>query len=497
MRRGPTEAEIRHDDLALLLLLSGLAAALRVWDAAAPLWYDEIATLVQSLRGGLTDVVTSYPSNNDHPLFSLLAKLSMLAMGEGNLAFRLPAILFGVATVPALYLLTREVAGRAEALGAALLLAVSYHHVWFSQNARGYTIMAFLTVVMVLALIRAVEGRRPAGTALAVYAVCLALAAYTHLTMVLVGIGQALGVLVWLALFGRGRAVLPLLAGLAAACAGAAALTLALYAPMLSEVIAFFAGAPPETAEAAPPATDAARAIATPLWAVMAALREASAALGGWVALGAAALLAAIGGLGFLIRRTLLALVFGMPVLVLLGALVFLEHPVRPRFFFYISGFMVMTVAHGLWLTVRAGASALGRPGWTAPAFGMLVAGLAALSLSGTARNYDGPKQDYRRAAELAAALRTGMPVHVHGKTVRLPLNDHLGLGLEEIADLAGFEAAMGREHPFALVTSFEQYIEVGRPALWAAMMRDCREEARIPATVAGGDIVIRICGES
>jgi uncharacterized membrane protein len=48
-----------------------------------------------------------------------------------------------VASIGALYLLGRAVAGPTEALFAAALMTVAYHHVWFSQNARGYSGLLF------------------------------------------------------------------------------------------------------------------------------------------------------------------------------------------------------------------------------------------------------------------------------------------------------------------------------------------------------------------
>src|SRR5438034_884751 len=79
--------------------------------------------------------------------FARLAHVSIAALGDQAWSLRLPATLFGVVTIPALYFLAREFAGRTEALFGCLLLTVSYHHVWFSQNARGYTLLAFLAVL--------------------------------------------------------------------------------------------------------------------------------------------------------------------------------------------------------------------------------------------------------------------------------------------------------------------------------------------------------------
>src|SRR5829696_6498101 len=123
--------------LGALAFITVAAVVLRVIGLDHGLWYDEIVTLVQSVRPSLSTIVTQFPGANNHPLYSVAAHLSVAAFGEEAWSVRLPAMLFGVATVPLLFWLGSAVSDRREALLGAALLAVSYHHIWFSQNARG------------------------------------------------------------------------------------------------------------------------------------------------------------------------------------------------------------------------------------------------------------------------------------------------------------------------------------------------------------------------
>ena len=138
--------------------LTLLAAVLRAIALDQQLWYDEITTLVDSVRRPLAIIVTTYTSQNQHTLYSILARVSIVLFGEHPWALRLPAVLFGVASIPALYFYARLATSRREALLACALLTVSYHHVWFSQNARGYTAMVFWTLLTTYFFIR---GARP------------------------------------------------------------------------------------------------------------------------------------------------------------------------------------------------------------------------------------------------------------------------------------------------------------------------------------------------
>lgn len=70
-----------------------------------------------------------------------------MTFGESGWALRLPAALFGIASVVMVYVLAARYLSRVEAWVATAVIATSYHHVWFSQNARGYTLIGFLTLL--------------------------------------------------------------------------------------------------------------------------------------------------------------------------------------------------------------------------------------------------------------------------------------------------------------------------------------------------------------
>src|SRR5262245_41137163 len=63
---------------------------------------------------------------------------------------------------------------------AALLMAVSYHHVWFSQNARGYTELMFWSLIGTGLFIEGMA--QPSRRTWFGYACVLAAAGYTHLS---------------------------------------------------------------------------------------------------------------------------------------------------------------------------------------------------------------------------------------------------------------------------------------------------------------------------
>jgi uncharacterized membrane protein len=132
---------------AILALLMAVGLLLRLINLGSGLWYDEIVTLVKYVRLTPSQLLTTCTEFNNHMLFSLLAQASIAIFGESDWALRLPAVLFGVACIPALWWLASLVVGPREALYAAILLTVSYHHVFYSQSARGYTGLLFFSLL--------------------------------------------------------------------------------------------------------------------------------------------------------------------------------------------------------------------------------------------------------------------------------------------------------------------------------------------------------------
>ena len=225
----------------------------------------------------------------------------MAIFGDSAWSIRLPAVIFGILAVPALYIFAHPITSRPVALGAALLLAVAYHSVWFAQNARGYTMLLFFAIAATHFLNNAVVVGTDRKANYTLYAICLALASYTHMTMVILGVVHGACVLGYILLTKRPEPIAARLWPAIAAFLGAAALTVALYAPMLGDVITFFMK--DALAESGPKAN----AVETPGWALWVAVEELTAAFGGPVALLLGCTVLLVGGVYFLRTQPFLA----------------------------------------------------------------------------------------------------------------------------------------------------------------------------------------------
>jgi mannosyltransferase len=160
--------------------LTVLAAALRFATLGVQAYHhDEIVTASRVLRDGFWHAMEAVGfSESAPPLYYGLAWGWTQLTGTGEFGLRSLSALAGVATVPVAYLLGMELRGRRAGVVAAALVAVNPMLLWYSQEARGYALLAFLTAVAALYFVRALDlGRRRDFTA---WGVISALALATH-----------------------------------------------------------------------------------------------------------------------------------------------------------------------------------------------------------------------------------------------------------------------------------------------------------------------------
>jgi predicted membrane-bound mannosyltransferase len=143
--------------------LTLLAAGLRLATLGVQSYHhDEIVTASRVMRGSFghaMDVVGF--SESAPPLYYALGWAWAQVAGTGEFGLRSFSALAGIATVPVAYLLGLELRNRRTGILAAALVAVNPMLVWYSQEARSYSLLILLTSVAALYFLRALEhGRR-------------------------------------------------------------------------------------------------------------------------------------------------------------------------------------------------------------------------------------------------------------------------------------------------------------------------------------------------
>jgi hypothetical protein len=465
-----------------LTALTLLALVLRLVGSNRGLWFDEILGVTRSFRSSTLEILTSFPGDFQHPLYSLMAHASIALFGEAPWSVRLPAILFGAATVAALFLLGREVADRREALFSSAFLAVSYHHVWYSQNARGYTTLAFLAVLATWLLIVGLRQRN--WRALLAYGAVAALGAYTHLTMgfLIAGHATVLGVR---ALFAGDGSLRWRYGPLIVTTVGAALGSLLLYLPALPHVLDFFLSGPSPT-----------RGLSTPGWAILEAFRVLRVGLGAGTLAGLAAAGAIfVAGLASYYRRDRLVFwLFVTPGIVTAAGALTVRGTMYPRFFFFMIGFGVLVLVRG---AVVLGDS-LGRrlqrrrPDLAPRTFGTAAAlGLVLLSASSLPYNYRLPKQDYAGALEALDAARGPADGVVTAGWGAWPYQLYFERPFPRIESVEQLQEERARHPRLWLLYSQPRFLERSLPEVMASIRDECRDRQVFHGTVGGGDVVL------
>lgn len=457
------------------------AAALRLHALNAGLWFDEIDTLAHYARLPLGAIVSTYHSQNQHPLYSVAARFAAGAFGESAWTVRLPAVVFGVASVWATYWFGAHVAARREALLAAALLAFSHHHVWFSQNARGYTGLLLFTLIGSGLFVRMVsepdEGLH-LGLRATAYALAMSLGVYMHLTAAVVVAAHAL---IWSALAWRNRnearsvnwtpAIAVVLAGL---------LSLTFYAPLLPQLYAGLLA----------PGTPTAGEVKwqNPLWLATETIRGLARGLPGGVAglaLGAGVITAGV--VSYARQDRTLAAILLLPALITAVAIVALGHNLWPRFFFFSAGFAVLIAMRGLFVTVRALV-----PRRT-PMVATLVALAVVLASATTVPAAWGPKQDYEAAWRYVESVRGPRDAVVTVIMSDLPYRNHPGRS-PVLNDNPALLDCIERQHTRTwVIYTFPTRVSAVQPSIWRRLERDYRPVAEFYGTVREGKVVVLV----
>jgi uncharacterized membrane protein len=131
-----------------LVVAAGLA--LRFWTPSA-LWLDEALT-VNIARLPLHEIPGRLKQDGAPPLFYYLLHFWMLLFGQSDVAIRCLSGIFGVLTLPVSWLAAKRFGGRTVAWTTVVLLASAPFAIYYSTEARMYSLVILLTGGGILAL---------------------------------------------------------------------------------------------------------------------------------------------------------------------------------------------------------------------------------------------------------------------------------------------------------------------------------------------------------
>ena len=443
-----------------------LALAVRLYKLDSQLWFDEVLTLIKFVRLPFGHMVTSFPNQNQHMLYSILAWISMKWFGESAWTLRLPAVMFGVLGILALYPLARKLSSGREALLACALMTFSYHHVWFSQNARGYTGLLFFSILSTWLWIEALD--RGVWNWWIAYAVVLALGMWTQMALAFIVAAHGIVLLIeWLM---RRRAFC--LSKPAAAYFLAVSLSFQLYALTLPEFVHSAAG------EVSMPS-----AWTNPLWLLTEVVRSLRVGFIGSVAVIGGGIFLLAGWWSLLRRNRAAALVMLISVVLCAATMLMLGHNLWPRFFFFAVGFAFIVVMRGTVIVGQKLSSA--RLGY---ALAVLLIAASAITIP---RAYALPKQDFIGAREFVNQSREPHDAVVTIGLAGFAYKSYYAPEWRELSTAADLEGVLRSYDRVWLVYTLQIQIQGFLPDVWKAIQRDFTTVRVFPGTLGGGEVYV------
>ena len=182
----------------LFLILGGmttLAFILRIWNIAdQSFWQDEIFTykIVEPGWSGLVwrgASITSSP-----PLYYAIVRLFFF-ISPAEFGMRFPSAMIGAMTVPLFYYLGYMLLSNRVALISSLMLTLSPFHIWYSQDARPYTLFMLLCLCSSIFFLKILNKQRKLWWIL--YSISVIIGFYVHILTTLIIASHFVLWLVW------------------------------------------------------------------------------------------------------------------------------------------------------------------------------------------------------------------------------------------------------------------------------------------------------------
>jgi mannosyltransferase len=476
-----------------LIALMIAATIMRFYRLNSGLWFDEIVTYVKYARLPFLTIVTTFDSENQHFLYSIMAHASLLIFGDSNWALRLPAVIFGVGSIGALFLFGREVSNDTEALLASALLTFSYQHVWFSQNARGYSGLLFWGLLSSWLFTLGLRDNK--SKTWLFFGITAALGVYTHLTMVFLIFGQLVIYVVDVIL--KQREYHPIRwRGLWVGFGVAGLLTLLLLSPVYTQILGTVGGSE----------TSVVSSWKNPLWTAYQILLGLEIGFSGLIFAIGALILFGAGILSYFRSRPIILGLLFIPSVVGALAVIAEGHHLWPRFFFFEIGFGALVIVRGVmavgqWIT-RLWSRFSNKPkfiivGQKQIDLGLIFCiGMILVSAVSVPFAY-GPKQDYQGAYNFVKSHEQPGDAVVTVDLASFVYQDLYQANWTDVTSLNQLNEIRRQTNRTWLVYTFSTVLESVYPDIMTAIQNDFTVEKQFRGTVGDGMIYVCLANKS
>lgn len=188
---------IKENKALVLLLLIGSVLRLYKLDFQS-VWIDEICSFNEAdPKMTVVEIYNFVKAFDQHPPFYYTSlHFIFIIFGHTTFVMRAYSALLGIAGLFAFYFLGKEIANKKVALLSVLLLTFNFFHIYYSQEARMYSLLFLTTTLSFYGLVRFIK-KQTAKTTF-VYILCTTLMIYSHFLALFVLISQVLIMLYFL-----------------------------------------------------------------------------------------------------------------------------------------------------------------------------------------------------------------------------------------------------------------------------------------------------------
>lgn len=157
-----------------VILMLGLI--LRLISLNQSLWLDEAINTLAVKNYNFLNLITEYAKADFHPpgwfiILWLWTKLS----GYSEIAVRIPSVVFGILAILFTYLIGKKLVSKNLGILAAALIAINPLHIYYSQEARMYSLATLAVLINILLFIKLIK-REKASTVFLILSNVLVLA---------------------------------------------------------------------------------------------------------------------------------------------------------------------------------------------------------------------------------------------------------------------------------------------------------------------------------
>jgi uncharacterized membrane protein len=171
-----------HKTYLLAAVLLGGAIRFIGLDAQS-FWLDELWTTVSSSEQSLYQLLTKWviPDGVHPPLHNILLFYWFKLFGDTEISARLPSAIAGVLSIVAIYHFSKPFCSRYIATSAAILVALTYEGIYYSQEARSYSLLILFSIIATFLWLRIVaRATAPVTADYLKYGAVIIPLAYTH-----------------------------------------------------------------------------------------------------------------------------------------------------------------------------------------------------------------------------------------------------------------------------------------------------------------------------